>query len=110
MLETIKNAKKIFDDFFEQHKLEIYSAIVLVLLVNVLIALPFTRAFLLTGQTRNYMIFGSSFHTATFRQFAWLGIQWLSFADIFIFLPAIIWSMLMPSIIHYFKKMQSEEE
>jgi hypothetical protein len=101
---------KNIDEFIEQHSYEIYSATALVLLINILIAIPFLRNFLHTGLVRNFIVFGSASHPGSFAQFAKYGIQWLAFVDMFILLPAIVWSMLMPSVVAYVKKIQSEEE
>lgn len=110
MLDTIKTIPKIINDFFEQKKHLIYPATVLVLLIDALVTLPFLREFLITRQVRNFMVFGSALHAGSFSQFASYGIQWLAFVDIFILVPAIVWSMLMPSIVVYVKKMQEEQE
>lgn len=110
MGNILQTTTKAINDLFENHGREIYSAVGLILLVDILFTIPFLKDFLQTGQVRNFMVFGSPYHAGSFIQFAKHGIQWLAFVDTFIFAPVIIWSMLMPTVVAYVRKMQREEE
>jgi|GEM_PF-2737692 len=110
MNNILEIIQKSIDEFFNKFRQEIIITVGFILFVDLMIAIPFTASFTHTHLVRNFMVFGSLPKPGTFSQFAINGIQWLAFVDIFILLPAVIWSLLMPHLVDYIKKIRSEEE
>ncbi|MCL5667261.1 MAG: hypothetical protein M1383_05840 [Patescibacteria group bacterium] len=96
--------------FLENQKSNISNIFILLGLVDVLFAAFFLPQYLHTRQFRNYMVFGSPMQAESWLQFLKFGWGWLAFADIFLFLPVIVISMILPHMLELLAAAQDGEE
>lgn len=92
------NLKEKLSNLPQNQKKNIIYWLAIILVVDLIIVGQHIYQYWQTGMCRNYMVISSPLHSCTALEFAKNGWAWLSFADVFVFLPAAV-IMIMASVV-----------
>jgi hypothetical protein len=96
------NIKETFQSILQNQKKNIYYWLSVIAIIDVGVATNSAIRFLQSGQCRNYLVLNSALHSCSALEFAKNGWSWISFVDIFMFVPAallmIITSMVLSEV------------
>lgn len=81
--------KEKWGEFFLKQKKSIYYWAIVILIIDAVLAAQHITLYLQSGQCRNYLSAGSAMHACSLGEFVKYGWQWISFADTFLFIPAV---------------------
>jgi len=93
------NIKESLSNFSQNQKKNILYWLSVVAFVNIIIAVQAVYKFASTGLCRNYIILGSNLHSCSAFEFTKNGWAWITYTDVFIFIPAAIMMIMASKIV-----------